>query len=249
MHRNHSIAQHQRRHRATWIFVVTKMLHSVAQRGATRPTWPRPTHVTPCPSPVSPRGRIGPCFVGDRILFNPVGVSIAESSTPQGAVKRRTRTVLDCRHGVVKKRTLETCGGATPATLSGQCDKHARIRRATRRATRRSVPVCAASEVPRRSWSAESIPEVIRARRQNGLLTSDATHPRSLVESPVRSPFRSLARVPCSIPCAIPCSILLLHRLLFECGQVWHLQLLLNPLQFAPILLDQSPPATSRCNP
>ena len=31
-------------------------------------------------------------------------------------VKRCTRTVLDCRHGVVKTRTLETRGGATPAS-------------------------------------------------------------------------------------------------------------------------------------
>ena len=46
--------------------------------------------VTPRTAPIPTRGRIGPCFVGDRILFNPVGVSIAESSPPQGTAPRPT---------------------------------------------------------------------------------------------------------------------------------------------------------------
>ena len=53
------------------------------RRGPVRTRYP--THVPP----LRPGGESGRVLWGDRILFNPVGVSIAQSSPPQGTAPRR----------------------------------------------------------------------------------------------------------------------------------------------------------------
>ena len=130
-------------------------VENAPQRGATRPTWPHSNASPHARPPFQPTGESGRVLWATAFCSTPLGFRSPNRRRPRvrlpgprgrGAgpwalechhvvVKTPTRTVLDCRHGVVKTRTLETRGGPTPATLGGRCDKHARIRRATHRAT------------------------------------------------------------------------------------------------------------------
>ena len=129
-------------------------------------------HVTTLTSPIPTRGRIGPRCMG-RPHFVPPRSPLRSPNRrrprvrlpgPRGrgagpwalechhvVVMRCTRTVSDGHHVVVKTRTLETRGAGYSCHARWPVRQTRSFRRATRRATRWSVRVCAASEVPRRS--------------------------------------------------------------------------------------------------
>ena len=65
-------------------------VENAPRRGATGPTWPHSNASPHARPPFQPGDESGRVMWGDRILFNPVGVSIAESSTPQGTAPRPT---------------------------------------------------------------------------------------------------------------------------------------------------------------